>query len=148
MLSKLFRGFSGIIREILVIQIKLNRFKTQPRKLVTMSPIPQEKISVCQITFFDRLQGRGVVLVNTFCYGTFYCSNAQFPNIMKLTCIMLLSFFGIMDESILSLASLRLLLRGEWKASWWIWKLTVMIDSQPLIFRARFLKRWLALIQG
>lgn len=148
MLSKLFRGFSGIIREILVIQIKHNRFKTQTRKLVTMSPIPQEKISVCQITFFDRLQGHEVVLVNAFCYGTFYCSNAQFANVMKLTCIMLLSFFGIMDESILSLASLRLLLRGEWKASSWVWKLTVMIDSQPLIFRAWFLKRWLALIQG
>lgn len=118
MLSKLYRGFSGTIREILVIQIKHNRFKTQPRKLVTMSPIPKEKISVCQITFFDRLQAHEVVLVNALCYGTFYCSNAQFPNVMKLTCIVLLSFFGVMDESILSLASLRLLSRGEWKASW------------------------------
>ena len=114
---QLYRGFSGIIREILVIQIKHNRFKTQPRKLVTMSPIPKEKISVCQITFFDRLQAHEVVLVNALCYGTFYCSNAQFPNVMKLTCIVLLSFFGIMDESILSLASLRLLSRREWQAS-------------------------------
>ena len=113
MLSKLYRGFSGTIREILVIQIKHNRFKTQPRKLVTMSPIPKEKISVCQITFFDRLQAHEVVLVNALCYGTFYCSNAQFPKVMKLTCIVLLSFFGVMDESILSLASLRLLSRGE-----------------------------------
>ena len=110
MLSKLYRGFSRIIR---VIQIKHNRFKTQPRKLVTMSPIPKENISVCQITFFDRLQAHEVVLVNALCYGTFYCSNAQFPNVMKLTCSVLLSFFGIMDESILSLASLRLLLRRE-----------------------------------
>ena len=115
MLSKLYRGFSRIIR---VIQIKHNRFKTQPRKLVTMSPIPKENISVCQITFFDRLQAHEVVLVNALYYGTFYCSNAQFPNVMKLTCIVPLSFFGIMDESILSLASLRLLSRGEWKASW------------------------------
>ena len=113
MLSQLYRGFSGLIREILVIQIKLNRFKTQPMKLVTMSRIPQEKISVCQITFFDRLQAHEVLLVNAFGYGTFYCSNAQFPNVMKLTCIVLLLFFGIMDESVLSLASLRLLSRGE-----------------------------------
>ena len=43
MLSKLYRGFSGIIREILVIQIKHNRFKTQPRKLVTMPPILKKR---------------------------------------------------------------------------------------------------------